>query len=202
MKINPKSYLLWYHRVWCLSKALEIEASHNVPIEKCIIIPEIVLCNNFTLKDDLNFHCWNYHVQLLTLMNKHYSTTFDNFISYELIYTLNKIKFNFSNFSAWNYPAKLIVIHFFHRNIALNTPTALKYFNNDLQLLKQALYTDQSPWNYHYWLCSNFIPIYITNVHVDTGNNTVSIKYSNVFKIKSVVNINTRGITIDNEMYF
>ena len=142
IKKNPKSYLLWYHRVWCLSKAFEIETAQNVPIEKCIIIPEIDLCNNFTLKDDRNFHCWNYHVQLLTLMNKHYSATFDNFIGYELIYTLDKIKFNFSIFSTWNYRAKLIAIHFFHRNIAWNTPTALKYFNNDLQLLKQALYTD------------------------------------------------------------
>ena len=80
-------------------------------------------------------------------LNKHYSAIFDNFIGHELIYTLDKIKFNFSNFSAWNSCAKLIAIHSFHRNITWNTTTALKFFNNDLQLLKQALYTDQSPWN-------------------------------------------------------
>ena len=199
MMKNPKSYLLWYHRVWCLSKVLEIETAQNVPLEKCIIMPEIELCNKFTLKDDRNFHCWNYRVQLLTLINKHYSPTFNTFVSNELAYTLEKIKFNFSNFSAWNYRAKLIAIHFFHHNIAWNTPTALNFFNDDLQLLKQALYTDpkdQSPWNYHHWLCGNFIPIYVTNVHVE--GNAVSIKYSNVFKIKSVVNVNAQGISIDN----
>ena len=206
MMKNPKSYLLWYHRVWCLSKVLEIETSQNIPLEQCIIMPEIELCNKFTLKDDRNFHCWNYRVQLLTLINKHYAHTFNTFVLNELKYTLDKIKVNFSNFSAWNYRAKLIAIHFFHHNIAWNTPTALAFFNDDLQLLKQALYTDpkdQSPWNYHHWLCCNFIPIYVTNVRVDTANNTVSVKYSNVFKIKSVVNVsNAKGITVDNANAF
>ena len=45
---------------------------------------EISLCNKFFLADDTNFHCWNYRVQILTLICNYYNNTFDKFIEKEL----------------------------------------------------------------------------------------------------------------------
>jgi geranylgeranyl transferase type-2 subunit alpha len=189
MKKDPKSYLLWFHRIWCLIKILEIEKEQKINLEESLINNEIELTNKFLLKDDRNFHVWNYRVELLSLINKYYNSTFQNFIEKELQFTLNKIQINFSNFSAWHYRTKLIPIYFANNNIKWNNENALNYFNNDLELLKKAFYTDpkdQSPWNYHYWIFNNFSPIYVEDINLN--NNEVNVKYSNVFKIREVLN--------------
>ena len=189
MKKDHKSYLLWFHRIWCLIKILEIEKEQKINLEESLINNEIELTNKFLLKDDRNFHVWNYRVELLSLINKYYNSTFQNFIEKELQFTLNKIQINFSNFSAWHYRTKLIPIYFANNNIKWNNENALNYFNNDLELLKKAFYTDpkdQSPWNYHYWIFNNFSPIYVEDINLN--NNEVNIKYSNVFKIREVLN--------------
>ena len=152
---------------------------------------EISLCNKFFLADDRNFHCWNYRVQILTLICNYYNNTFDKFIEKELDFTLEKVKKNFSNFSAWNYRTKLIPIYFIQKNIKWNTKNALDFFNNDLELLKKAIYTDpkdQSPWNYQSWIITNFSPIFIESVNIE-NNEIIKIKYSNVFKINEVIDI-------------
>ena len=98
---------------------------------------------------------------------------------------------NFSNFSAWLYRSKLIPIYFVQHNIKWNTKEALDFFKNDLELIKKAIYTDpkdQSPWNYLSWIITNFSPIYIKKITLDE-NNLLKIKYSNVFKIKSLLEI-------------
>ena len=152
---------------------------------------EISLCNKFFLADDRNFHCWNYRVQILTLICNYYNNTFDKFIEKELDFTLEKVKKNFSNFSSWNYRTKLIPIYFIQKNIKWNTKNALDFFNNDLELLKKAIYTDpkdQSPWNYQSWIITNFSPIFIESVNIE-NNEIIKIKYSNVFKINEVIDI-------------
>ena len=98
---------------------------------------------------------------------------------------------NFSNFSAWLYRSKLIPIYFVQHNIKWNTKEALDFFKDDLELIKKAIYTDpkdQSPWNYLSWIINNFSPIYIKNIILDE-NNLFTIKYSNVFKIESLLEI-------------
>ncbi len=191
MKSDPKSYILWYHRIWCLIKIIEIEIKRNIPLDKSILMGEISLCNKFFLADDRNFHCWNYRVQILTLICNYYNNTFDKFIEKELEFTLEKVKKNFSNFSAWNYRTKLIPIYFIQKNIKWNTKSALDFFNDDLELLKKAIYTDpkdQSPWNYQSWIITNFSPIFIESVNIE-NNEIIKIKYSNVFKINEVIDI-------------
>ena len=71
MMKNPKTYLLWHHRVWCLVKCIEIEIKKGIELEKSVLIGEIGLCNKFFLKDDRNFHCWNYRVKILSLLKKY-----------------------------------------------------------------------------------------------------------------------------------
>ena len=191
MMKNPKSYLLWYHRVWCLVKYVEIEIKLKTPLEESILIGEIGLCNKFFQKDDRNFHCWNYRVKLLSLISIYFQDTFQKFIEDELKFTLGKITVNFSNFSAWLYRSKLIPIYFIQHNIKWNTKEALDFFKDDLELIKKAIYTDpkdQSPWNYLSWIITNFSPLYIKDINLDEKNLLV-IKYSNVFKINSLLEI-------------
>ena len=191
MMKNPKSYLLWYHRVWCLVKYVEIEIKLKTPLEESILIGEIGLCNKFFQKDDRNFHCWNYRVKLLSLISIYFQDTFQKFIEDELKFTLGKITVNFSNFSAWLYRSKLIPIYFIQHNIKWNTKEALDFFKDDLELIKKAIYTDpkdQSPWNYLSWIITNFSPLYIKDISLD-DKNLLTIKYSNVFKINSLLEI-------------
>ena len=206
MMKNPKSYLLWYHRVWCLVKYVEIEIKLKTPLEESILIGEIGLCNKFFQKDDRNFHCWNYRVKLLSLISIYYQDTFQKFIEDELKFTLGKITVNFSNFSAWLYRSKLIPIYFIQHNIKWNTKEALDFFKDDLELIKKAIYTDpkdQSPWNYLSWIITNFSPLYIKDITLDEKNLLV-IKYSNVFKINSLLEIlgNEKNYTLLNKEEF
>ena len=191
MMKNPKSYLLWYHRIWCLVKCIEIEIKKGTQLEKSVLIGEIELCNKFFLKDDRNFHCWNYRVKILSLISIYFQNTFEKFIEGELKFTIEKVKINFSNFSAWLYRSKLIPIYFVQHNIKWNTKEALDFFKDDLELIKKAIYTDpkdQSPWNYLSWLINNFSPMFIKNI-IFEENNILTIKYSNVFKIASLLEI-------------
>ena len=191
MMKNPKSYLLWYHRVWSLVKCIEIEIKKGVPLEKSVLIGEIGLCNKFFLKDDRNFHCWNYRVKILSLISIYFQNTFQKFVEDELKFTIEKITMNFSNFSAWLYRSKLIPIYFLQHNIKWNTKEALDFFKDDLDLIKKAIYTDpkdQSPWNYLSWIITNFSPMYIKNIILGE-NNLLTIQYTNVFKIESLLEI-------------
>ena len=191
MMKNPKSYLLWYHRIWCLEKCIEIEIKKEIPLEKSVLIGEIGLCNKFFKKDDRNFHCWNYRVKLLSLISIYFQKELPKFVEEELKFTLEKITLNFSNFSAWLYRSKLIPIYFLHHNIKWNTKEALDFFKNDLELIKKAIYTDpkdQSPWNYLSWIITNFSPLYIKDIKLEE-NNILNIRYSNVFKINSLLEI-------------
>ena len=191
MMKNPKSYLLWYHRIWCLGKCIEIEIKKEIPLEKSVLIGEIGLCNKFFKKDDRNFHCWNYRVKLLSLISIYFQKELPKFVEEELKFTLEKITLNFSNFSAWLYRSKLIPIYFLHHNIKWNTKEALDFFKNDLELIKKAIYTDpkdQSPWNYLSWIITNFSPLYIKDIKLEE-NNILNIRYSNVFKINSLLEI-------------
>ena len=191
MMKNPKSYLLWYHRIWSLVKCIEIEIKKGTLLEKSVLIGEIELCNKFFLKDDRNFHCWNYRVKILSLISIYFQNTFQKFIENELKFTIEKITMNFSNFSAWLYRSKLIPIYFVQHNIKWNTKEALDFFKDDLELIKKAIYTDpkdQSPWNYLSWIITNFSPMYIKNIILEE-NNLLTIQYSNVFKIESLLEI-------------
>ena len=191
MMKNPKTYLLWHHRVWCLVKCIELEIKKGIELDKSVLIGEIGLCNKFFLKDDRNFHCWNYRVKILSLISIYFQKNFQKFIEDELKFTIEKVTMNFSNFSAWLYRSKLIPIYFVQHNIKWNTKEALDFFKNDLELIKKAIYTDpkdQSPWNYLSWIITNFSPIYIKKITLDE-NNLLKIKYSNVFKIKSLLEI-------------
>lgn len=128
-----------------------------------------MLCDKFLKKDDRNFHVWNYRSEIFKFVEKYYLPEFQKFVGSELEMTLKMIKANTSNFSAWHYRSKLLPIYFGMEGIDWRSEFAFKYFANDLDYLKHAIFTDpkdQSPWNYHYWLLNNLIPLHLKNYSV------------------------------------
>lgn len=140
LKQNEKSYSVWQHRIWILSKMPKSE--YNV---------ELLLCNSFLMKDERNFHCWDYRNYISDIAQ----TELDR----EMEFTTEKIKSNFSNFSAWHRRHKL-----FLRGLAMPDDECPKSCNlklvwsQEYEMILNALYTDptdQSAWLYHNWLIKN-----------------------------------------------
>jgi geranylgeranyl transferase type-2 subunit alpha len=165
-KNNPKSYVLWNHRIWNLENACQIEKSLSTPLENSLLMQEINLCNMFFEKDDRNFHVWNHRYAMFKMIHESFQEKFLNFLDKELEFTITMIKKNCSNFSAWHYRSKLITIYFQLYGKDWNSEDALSYFKTDLELITNAVYTDpkdQSPWNYHSWIINNLSPPYVIN---------------------------------------
>lgn len=191
---NPKSYVLWNHREWILLLASEYEVKNNI-YDSSLLRQDILLCNKFLIKDNRNFHCWNYRLSLVLLVNNIFANKFNDLINEEMDYVLTKIKESCSNFSAWHYRSKLVSIYFNldkNNKINFNTKEALDYFNStDIPLLKKAMFTDprdQSPWNYHFWLINNLTPIIGINCECDKNKGIVKVVLSEKLLIKKLFN--------------
>lgn len=140
LKINEKSYSVWQHRVWILSQ-----------MPGSVYSAELQLCNSFLAKDERNFHCWDYRSYISELAKTDLES--------EIIFTTEKIKSNFSNFSAWHRRHKL-----FLKGLELPEDQCPKscnlrlVWNQEYDMILNAIYTDpadQSPWLYHNWLVKN-----------------------------------------------
>lgn len=140
LRKNEKSYSVWQHRIWCLSK-MPLSAYDS----------EILLCNSFLAKDERNFHCWDYRSYICDIAQADLSKEFE--------FTTEKIKSNFSNFSAWHRRHKLLIK-------CLGLPEDQRprtcdlhlIWDDEYKLILNALFTDpsdQSPWLYHSWLMKN-----------------------------------------------
>jgi hypothetical protein len=185
MMKNTKSYVLWFHRIWLLKMAAEHEEKTKILLEKSVLTGEIGLCSQFLLKDERNFHCWNYRMKIFLLIEQFFSQEFPKFLQSELDITINLIKKNFSNFSAWHYRTKIIPFYFKLNNIKFQSQEAIKYFEQDLEYITSAIFTaphEQSCWNYHYWLVNNMTPIYVESLSIN--NNSVKMQFSDIFRIK------------------
>lgn len=140
LRKNEKSYSVWQHRIWILSQMPKSEYE-----------AEILLCNSFLAKDERNFHCWDYRSYICDLARTD--------LVRELEFTTEKIRSNFSNFSAWHRRHKLLI-----KGLSLpedDCPQACnlrKIWSSEYELILNALFTDpsdQSPWLYHNWLIKN-----------------------------------------------
>ncbi|EDO35525.1 predicted protein [Nematostella vectensis] len=135
LKVNPKSYGVWFHRQW---------VNEFIPAPDWT--QELLLCNMFLSFDERNFHCWDYR----RIVTKKANITAHE----EFKFSTEKITENFSNYSSWHYRSKLLLL--IHPDPSGNPErieeTALM---NEFELAQNAFFTDpsdQSAWFYHRWL--------------------------------------------------
>lgn len=83
---QPKSYYAWYHRIWVLEQG---------PPD---LLHELELCAKFLTADPRNFHCWNYRLYVADRAIAEGLAT----VADQLAFTTEKIRQNFSNYSAWH----------------------------------------------------------------------------------------------------
>lgn len=141
LRKNEKSYSVWQHRIWILSK-----------MPKSQYELEILLCNSFLSKDERNFHCWDYRSYISDVLAQ-------RDIVKEFEFTTEKIRSNFSNFSAWHRRHKLLLRASTLAEDKCPKSCNLKLiWNEEYNMILNALFTDptdQSPWLYHDWLVKN-----------------------------------------------
>lgn len=103
---------------------------------------ELSLCNDFLKQDQRNFHCWNYRRHI------HSQSGLPDMVEFE--FSTNKIKENFSNYSA-----------FHHRSIYLSEcllrqgKDVREVLQEELSIVENAVFTepdDQSAWWYQQFL--------------------------------------------------
>ena len=143
---------------------------------------ELKLCDKMLMKDERNFHCWNYRYSILqtyfkevgkrakeeAVMEEHRKLAKREFDMAEEL-----IKKNFSNFSAWTFRSKL------YPELGDEVQISLEDIKKDLELLQNAVYTDpkdQSPWNYHDWIIGQLLPIQIVRINVQ--GNVIELGFS------------------------
>ncbi|KAG2228636.1 hypothetical protein INT48_007089 [Thamnidium elegans] len=140
IKINPKSYWLWNHRIWCLQ-------TMPLPDWKA----ELGLVDKMLTMDAL--HGWDYRRFVVSHLVKKVQdeTKIADIVKQEYEFTTRKINQSFSNYSAWHQRSKLLpdIVVF------MSTEEKNKVAVNELDLVKAAIYTDpedQSAWLYYWWL--------------------------------------------------
>ncbi len=131
---HPKSYALWSHRLW----ALGLLQQRNV---SAIIEREYSLIDKMLGLDERNFHAWAYRLLLNRLTGRD--------AAMEMMFATNKIKKNFSNYSAWHYRLYYACAASSHR---VPPPEAVAA---DLDMAHTAFFTDaddQSAWIHYSFL--------------------------------------------------
>lgn len=140
LKINPKCYPAWYHRRWLFCQ---------VPpqIGQMVAPNELRLCSKLLQMDSRNFHCWTYRSFICDrILNRT--------VVEELQFTKEMISRDFSNYSAWHRRAVVLLR-------MDDGEKQAECFEQDLEMVKSAVYTDphdQSAW---FYLCFLLLENYL-----------------------------------------
>ncbi|KAL1730257.1 hypothetical protein EV714DRAFT_250478 [Schizophyllum commune] len=148
LRAHPKVYWIWNHRRWCLANVPDgpgtAEEGDVNGWRQDYWNKELYIAERMLEADARNFHAWNYRRYVLANMPVPRPAI------NEIDYTMQKIKSNFSNFSAWHHRSK--VLPTLWQSGALD-PKASR--ETEFDLVRNAMYTDpndQSVWMYHRWL--------------------------------------------------
>ena len=108
---NPKAYGAWFHRKWSIRHYIQSIGTSSLSsspsssssytsvfhtIEN-LLKAELVLCKEFLLLDERNFHCWNYRRFIIATLGHYYSYTSSTATPLEVDFGLNTID------GGWNF---------------------------------------------------------------------------------------------------
>lgn len=139
LKVRPKVYWIWNHRVWCL------EHYPNSPLK--IWLKELAIVGKLLEMDARNFHGWHYRRYIVSTVERLSGNCLN---SQEFEYTTAKINQNISNFSAW-FQRTNIIEHMLARDQIADKES---FIDDEFQYIKNAMFTDaedQSVWTYLIW---------------------------------------------------
>lgn len=180
LKLFPKCYWIWGHRIWCLFQLQELNAA-NWKFELLIVSKLLEM-------DSRNFLGWQYRRFVIDNIEK-------NIADAELLknlkinvdefnFTTSKINNNISNFSAWHNRTKLIpkIFSILHEigDESLLQQDDYKLFQNphtllvhELDLVKTGMFMDSddtSVWLYLWWLLTN--DIFVSYLHENSDSHS------------------------------
>ncbi|CCE65877.1 hypothetical protein TPHA_0N00960 [Tetrapisispora phaffii CBS 4417] len=145
LKIYPKVYWIWGHRVWVLN---------NYPGSPVSIWKrELLIVSKLLELDARNYHGWHYRRIVISSIENRTGESMDK---EEFEYSSNKINNNISNFSAWHQRANMIPAMFANNEIE----DKKKFIDDELKYITNAMYTDaedQSVWIYIKWFLNSDI---------------------------------------------
>ncbi|XP_026670397.1 geranylgeranyl transferase type-2 subunit alpha isoform X2 [Ceratina calcarata] len=151
LKQNPKSYWIWYQRMWVLNHSVD-----------CDWQKELMLCAKCLNLDERNFHCWNYREYVVQKAGISAEEEFQ--------FATTKILNNFSNYSSWHYRSRLLSKMFYNSD----QTDIDERKKEELDLVMNATFTDpndSSAWFYQRWLLSTHesLPI-LSQVLIEKGS--------------------------------
>lgn len=136
LRRHPKGYGAWQHRLWLLA---EVETDPDV--KRSAWIRENAVCNEMISADERNFHAWAHRMMVRRLDDE------EDAVETELAMTLERIRVNFANYSAWHYRSRALS--------SRNDDGSAR--DEELEMLQQAFFTEpavQSAWFYYDWVMS------------------------------------------------
>lgn len=139
LKVRPKVYWIWNHRLWCL------QSYPNSPLK--IWLKELAIVSKLLEMDSRNFHGWHYRRFIVKTVE---SLSGRSLNSDEFEYTTKKINQNISNFSAW-FQRTTIIESMLSKDQISDMDS---FINNEFEYIKNAIFTDaedQSVWTYLIW---------------------------------------------------
>ncbi|CAM9297573.1 unnamed protein product [Ectocarpus sp. 8 AP-2014] len=161
IKRNPKSYPAWHHHKWALERGLDLLGGRSA------LAGDLALCATFLELDGRNFHCWAHRMWVAERMGLSAREEFD--------FTTDKIKQNFSNYSAFHFRSKVLP-----RMVEEAGHDRWQLLSDELDLTHDAMFTepaDQSVWWYHHFL--------LTWADDGTDSCSDSERYENVLRAEA-----------------
>ena len=163
---SPKSYELWFHRLWLLQKISEIEQKYLKSNEnsQTLMTKDLMLCAKFLEKDNRNFHVWNYRIEVI---NKLLSISSEQekigLVDDELKFIKAKMEEGFSNYSAFHFFTKFTQLKAdLTSKSIIAREDVMEVFKNNLESLFISP-NEQALWIFNKWcidnvtdLCVNF----------------------------------------------
>ena len=146
----PKCYWIWSHRMWCLQR-MTADWKSELQLVNLMLSYDERNCIRpihtvFLSMTNILVHGWHYRRYVVENLESHPG----GLAPEEFEFTTEKIKRNFSNFSAWHNRTLLIPIL-----IRQHRFSSHDLLESELNLVHQAMYTDpddQSVWIYLLWL--------------------------------------------------